>query len=179
MAWGVIPTPGMPFNMILLFPVELTLRTTDEGIRMFAYPVKEIENIYSKEHTWSDLRLEPGQNILSDIEGELFDIDAEFVVGESREFGFVINGKQIKYNRDSLQLTCGEQKAKLNPVDDKIRMRILVDRVSIEIFANDGKIYMPIRAISTQDEKGIEVYTSGGNTTVSSIKVVELRSIWK
>lgn len=178
MAWGVIPTWGMPFSMIMLFPTELSLRTTDEGIRMFAYPVKELENIHSKEHTWSDLRLRPGQNLLSNIEGELFDIDAEFVVGKSREFGFVINGMQISYNRSSQQLSAGEAQAKVNPKNGNIRLRILVDRVSIEVFANDGRAYMPVRSEFEGEEKGLEVFTKGGATRIRSLEVHELKSIW-
>ncbi|MHC4568020.1 MAG: hypothetical protein ACYTE3_19940 [Planctomycetota bacterium] len=59
MAWGVIPMPGMPFNQQLLFPVELTLHATDERLRMFAYPVEEIERIHGKEHAWTDVQLFP------------------------------------------------------------------------------------------------------------------------
>jgi sucrose-6-phosphate hydrolase SacC (GH32 family) len=179
MAWGVIPMEGMPFNQQLLFPVELTLHTTDEGLRMFAYPVKEIESIHGKEHTWSNALLEPGQNILSDITGELFDIDAQFEIRDADEFGFLINGFSVKYNIGKNELSCGRSKAKLKPIDGKIRLRILVDRVSIEVFANDGRIYMPIRAIPEGDQKGLEIFTKGGSIKISSLKVHELKSIWQ
>jgi len=178
MAWGVIPMRGMPFNQQLLSPVELTLRTTDEGLRMFAYPVEEIKNIHAKEYTWTDVELKPGQNILANVKGELFDIDAEFEVGDANEFGFLINSFSVKYNVKKNELSCGHPKAKLKPIDGKIRLRILVDRVSIEIFANDGRIYMPIRAIHTEDERGLEVFTKGGNIKISSLKIHELKSIW-
>jgi sucrose-6-phosphate hydrolase SacC (GH32 family) len=178
MAWGTIPMEGMPFNQQLLFPVELTLHTTDEGLRMFTYPVKKIKNIYAKERTWTDLKLKPGQKILAGLKGELFDIDAEFEVGEADEFGFLINGFSVKYNIDKNELSCGRPKAKLKPIDGKIRLRILVDRVSIEIFANDGRVYMPIRAIPGSDEKGIEVFTKGPGTRINSLTVHELKSIW-
>ena len=48
MTWGDNDSPGMPFNQMIGFPVVLTLHTTDEGLRMFAYPVKEIEKLYAK-----------------------------------------------------------------------------------------------------------------------------------
>ncbi|MHC4556048.1 MAG: glycoside hydrolase family 32 protein [Planctomycetota bacterium] len=179
MAWGIIPMEDMPFNQQLLFPVELTLHTTDEGILMFAYPVKEIESIQAEEHTWSDVQLKPGQNIISGVKGELFDIDAEFEISDADEFGFLINGFSVKYNLDGNQLSCGDSKAKLKPIDGKIRLRILVDRVSIEIFANEGRIYMPIRAIPEPDERILEVFTKGGNIKISSLKIYELKSIWK
>jgi sucrose-6-phosphate hydrolase SacC (GH32 family) len=58
-------------------------------------------------------------------------------------------------------------------------MRILVDRVSIEIFANDGRIYMPVRAIPEKDERTLEVFTKGGIVKIRSLKLRELKSIWK
>jgi fructan beta-fructosidase len=178
MAWGVIPMEGMPFNQQLLFPVELTLHTTDEGLRMFAYPVEEIESIYGTEHTWTDVQLKPEQNILSSVGGELFDIEAEFEVGDVDEFGFVINGFSVKYNVAKNKLSCGRSKAELKPDDGKIHLRILVDRASIEVFANNGRVYMPIRAIPQGDERGLKVFTKGGNIKIISLKIHELKSIW-
>ena len=178
-AWGVIPMREMPFNQQMLFPVELTLRTTDEGLRMFAYPVAEIERIHEKEQTWSDGQLEPGQNILSGIVDELLDIDAEFEIGGAEEFGFLIHGVPVKYNVDKNELSCGNRKAILDPIDGKIRLRILVDRATIEIFAGDGRVYMPIRAIPKGDKRGLAVFTEGGNALIRSLKVYSLDSIWK
>jgi fructan beta-fructosidase len=178
MGWGTIPMEGMPFNQQLLFPVELTLHTTDEGLRMFAYPVKEIESIHAKEYTWTDVQLKPGQNILAGVKGELFDIDAQFEIGKGYQFGFRINGVPVVYDVKKNELSCGRPKTKLKPVDAKIRLRILVDRVSIEVFANDGRIYMPIRAIPQGDERGLEVFTKGGNIKISSLTIHELKSIW-
>ena len=37
--------PGMPFNQTFTVPTRLTLRTTDDGIRMFATPIKELEQL--------------------------------------------------------------------------------------------------------------------------------------
>ena len=178
MAWGVIPMEDMPFNQQLLFPVELTLHTTDEGLRMFAYPVKEIKSIHGKEHAWTDEQLKPGQNILSNVGGELFDIDARFEIGDADEFGFLINGFPVKYNIEKSELSCGRPKAKLKPIGAEIRLRILVDRVSIEVFANDGRVYMPVRAITQPDERGLEIFTKGGNVKISSLTIHELKSIW-
>jgi len=179
MAWGVIPAFGMPFNMMMLFPVELTLKTTDEGLRMYPYPVKEIEDLWKDEKEWSDLILEPGQNILSDIKGELFDINAEFDVGDSGEFGFTINGINISYDAGKSRLTGSEESASLDPVDGKLRLRILVDRTSIEVFANDGRIYMPLRAYPEPGEQGLEIFAKGRPVVVNSLKVNSIESIWK
>jgi fructan beta-fructosidase len=64
-------------------------------------------------------------------------------------------------------------------VNDKIRLELLVDRTSIEIFGNDGKIYMPIGVILVDNSKSLEIFTKGGNTEVKSLEVYELRSVWR
>jgi sucrose-6-phosphate hydrolase SacC (GH32 family) len=178
MAWGLTPTEGMPFNMIMLFPVELNLRSTKEGPRMYAYPVKEIEKIHGKESTWTNIDLKPGENILSDVKGELFDIDAEFSVGQGSEFGFIINGYTVGYDMDKALLIFDEEEAKLAPENGKIQLRILVDRVSTEIFANNGRVYMPMRTLPTSAAKGLQVFSKGGMTRINSLKVREVKSIW-
>ncbi len=181
MAWGLMefaPLSNMPFNQQITFPVELTLRTTEDGPRLFTNPVREIELIYGKKHTWTDEQLQPGQNLLSNLTGEFFDIDAEFVVADAAEFGFVIRGVPVVYNVVESQLSSDYLEAFLEPQDGKIQLRLLVDRLSIEVFANNGRVYMPIRALHMEDEQGLEIFTEGGSTNISSLTVHEPNSIW-
>jgi sucrose-6-phosphate hydrolase SacC (GH32 family) len=49
--------PGMPFNQQMTIPVRLTLHSTDEGPRLRMNPIKEIELLRGKTHTWTDLVL--------------------------------------------------------------------------------------------------------------------------
>jgi len=53
-AWGRVKMPNMPFNQMMLFPVTLTLRTTEEGPRMFAEPVREMEKLHKKQWQWKN-----------------------------------------------------------------------------------------------------------------------------
>jgi len=178
-AWGfLIHMPDMPFNQQMLFPVELSLRLTDDGIRMFANPVREIASIHGEEHRWTDVELRPGQNPLSGIVDGLYDIEAEFELGDTDEFGFRLNGVTVAYNVDEGILSCGRDKAALNPLDGKIRLRILVDRTTIEIFANGGHLYMPIRAIPEGETSGLAVFAEGGEALIRSLVIHELKSIW-
>jgi len=177
-AWARISLPNMPFNQQMTFPCELTLRTTSEGIRMFSEPVKEIENIHDKQHSWNTQTLKPGDNPLSAITGELFDIRAELELGDASEFGLLIRNIPVSYNVEKKELSCREQTAPLEPVDGKIRLHILVDRASIEIFGNDGLLAMPIGVIPEDEDKSLEVFSKGGNTEIKSLDVYELRSVW-
>ena len=179
-AWGRIGHPDMPFNQMMNFPVELTLRTTEEGTRMFANPVKEIELLRKKTHSWkSQMLKEGGENLLSGVTGDQFDISAEFLVHDAAEFGFSVRGVQVVYDVEKAELTCKGCRAALKPESGRIRLRLLVDRTSIEIFANDGTIYMPVGVIPPDEDRSLEVFSKGGDTAVNLLEVYELRSAWR
>ena len=146
-AWGVIPMPDMPFNQQMLFPIELTLRTTEEGLRMFAQPINEIKKIYDKNWVQQEKVVEEGyHSILEENYDEgLYDISAEFEIGSAERFGFSIHNIQITYEIKEQKLCCQNHCVSLKPIEGKIKFRILVDRTTLELFANDGQIYMPIR----------------------------------
>ena len=76
-AWGQIGHPEMPFNQQMNFPVELTLRTTDEGVRLFANPVKEVSLLHSKSFKLEKLPLSLDANPLAGKGGELLHIQAD------------------------------------------------------------------------------------------------------
>ena len=180
-AWGLMEfkvVPGMPFNQQITFPTELTLRTTEDGPRLFTNPVKEIELIHGKEYTWTDKQLQPYDNLLSNLKGEFYDIEAEFEVGDATEFGFNIRGIPIVYNAEESKLSCEKLKADLKPQNGKIKLRLLIDRLSIEVFANDGRVYMPIHALHMEENTKHEVFTKGDSIKINSLKVHEVKSIW-
>jgi fructan beta-fructosidase len=178
-AWGRVPMPEMPFNQMMLFPVTLTLHSTEEGIRMFAEPVRELESLHGRRRRqWKYKTLKPGDNLLSGVSGELLHIRADLRLAGAAEAGFVIRDVPVMYNAEKRELSCHGKKAPLKPVNGKINLEILVDRTSIEIFANGGRMYMPIGVILADNSKSIEIFTKGGNTEVESLEVFRLRSAW-
>jgi sucrose-6-phosphate hydrolase SacC (GH32 family) len=189
-AWGRVDLPEMPFNQMMTFPVSLTLRSTDEGLRMFACPVEEIDNIRGKKHAWTDIPLKPGENPLEEVKGNLFDIDAKIEVRDADEVGLVINGFPVVYSVNDQRLVggdgkkgdpfdSGETQADLAPEDGAITLRILVDRPSVEIFANGGRIYMPMQAVRDLKDQSLSIYSKGGDAHVEQLTVYEMKPIWK
>lgn len=176
-AWGQCPTPGMPFNQMMLFPVELTLRDTEDGLRMFAWPIEEIESLYSKKFVIQNKDVKAGQNPLESIKDKYLDISAEIEVTNG-EFGFNIYGKRVIYNTAENILKCSNREAKVKPVNGRFKLRLIVDRTSLEIFANDGEVYMPIKMLPNErDRSGIEFF-AGDVVTVKNMTVNPLKSIW-
>jgi len=89
---------GMPFNQQMSFPCVLSLRTTKDGIRLFRWPVKEIESLYKKEHRIKKTRLKPGRNPLKDIKAELIDLYADIRMGSARRIVFNLRGSTVTYD---------------------------------------------------------------------------------
>jgi len=170
--------PNMPFNQQMSFPCELTLRTTPEGIRLYCQPVREIETIRQKEHTWNEQKLSPSENLLSGISGDLFDIRAEIALGNATEVGLTVRGEKIQYNVVEQQLSCLGKSARLEPLQNNIQLQILVDRTSIEIFGNEGRVSMSSCFLPDLENKSLNLYASGGEATVISMRVYELCSAW-
>jgi len=178
-AWGRIATPGMPFNQCMLFPVELTLRNTDDGIRMFAAPVREIAALHKVKYVWEKRRIEPGENVLKDLRGELWHIVVELQPNDASQVGINVRGTSVVFDAVENTLSCLGKKAPLAPVNGGIRLELLVDRNSVEIFANGGRVYMPIGRVFPEENKTLELFARGADSLVSSLVVYELNSAWK
>jgi fructan beta-fructosidase len=174
MGWVRIDMPGMPFNQTFSFPHELTLRTTDDGVRMFAEPVKEIEKLHKKARTVQDKMLTDGSSVDLSVSGQLFDIHATFEVGSAEQVGLEIGGERVVYDAKANKL--GE--ATLKPVNGKVTLQVLVDRPMMEIIGNQGRVF-----ITTSRQPGevssVRVFADGGEAKLIKFKVYELASIWR
>lgn len=171
--------PGMPFNQQMSVPRVLTLRTTTEGIRLFIEPVKELDSLRGRRHAVNESALPPGQNPLSAVAGELFDIEAEIELGSAKTVGFEIRGHKVEYSVADKRLTALERSAPLEPANGRIRLRILIDRTSLEIFAGDGRISMASCFLPEAENKRLAVYADGGQAKIRSLNVWEMKSAWE
>ncbi len=176
--WGRINTPGMPFNQMMTFPVKLTLRKTEEGVRMFAEPVREIESLHTKTHKWDNKKLGADTWQVSEVNTELLHIRGKFDVKEHSILEMNVRGVCITYNSDERKLSCLDKSAPLSPDAGQIQLEILVDRTSVEIFANQGRIYMPIGTILDSENKSLILSSKGNGSSVVSLEVYELKSAW-
>jgi len=198
-AW--MPTqryPGMPFEQQMNFPAELTLRTTPEGIRVFKTPVREIKNLYEKEHQWQNENIKDN-NIFKGLNGDLYDMDIEVDINRSSTFEIRLRNITLYYDAVKKLLSCGSDtvepgswasrnrpnknaannlgEAPLTPVDGKIKLRILLDRTTVEIFGNDGQIVITSCFMPNDDNKTYS-FTSKEGVTLVKAKVHSLKSAW-
>jgi sucrose-6-phosphate hydrolase SacC (GH32 family) len=166
--------PRMPFNQQMAFPQELRLRRTTDGLRLLSGPVREIELLHGRRHEWADLTLKPGDNPLSGLSGELFDIEVEFRNVDARAFGLKVRGQPVVYSTADQRLAAlGSATVAL--ADGVLRLRLLVDRTSIETFADDGRVALSGCFLPPANNKSLEVFSERGAVTIRSLRVTELK----
>lgn len=175
--WGQVEMPGMPFNQMMTFPAELTLHSTPEGPRLFAQPAREIANLYANTHRFT-AELPAEKNPLAAIRGDRFDIEADFALQGATQVGLHVRGIPVLYHAGNKRLSCLGCSAPLELPDGKLKLRLIVDRTSIEIFVDDGQVYMPVGVIPSDELQGLDVFARGGKAKVS-VEVRELKSIWE
>jgi fructan beta-fructosidase len=173
--WARIAMPGMPFNQTFSFPHRLTLRTTADGIRMFAEPVKEIETLHKKKHTVGKTTLAPDRPANLEVSGQIFDIRASFDIGTATAIGLDIGGNRINYDVKAGKLNGAD----LDPVDGKVTIQVLVDRPMLEICGNRGRVYITSAREKKGDVGTVTAFADGGKAELVSLEVNELESIWK
>jgi levanase/fructan beta-fructosidase len=172
--------PDMPFNQQITFPCELTLHSTPAGMRVFRSPIREIERLYASTVTLHEQTLAPGQNPLAQVNGELFDIVAEFDLTKSScdEIVFNLRGNLVKYDVGQAQLDACGSRAGLQPSAGKLQLRLLVDRMSIEAFGNQGAVSITNVARAQDTQPALSLSAHGGNVFITSLAVHTLNSIW-
>src|ERR1017187_3751598 len=170
--------PDMPFNQQLTLPCDMTLRSFPEGLRICRLPAKEIERLYEKTHAWKDTTIKPGENLLKDISGELFDILLQIELAGAREFGVKCRREAVTYSAERGVLTCLGREARVDAPNGQITLRILVDRASIEVFLSDGKVSMSSCFLPGPENAGLELFSAGGNPRILALIVYELKSAW-
>jgi fructan beta-fructosidase len=166
---------GMPFNQQMTVPVVLTLRTTADGPRLFAEPVS-LDMLHTdatlKRTNWTVKEGDHPLNVMS----ELLQIRAEFQLGDAKTVGLNVRGVPVLYNAQEKQLSCGGVVAPLVPLNGVVRLQVLVDRGSVEVFGNDGRVAISRGGIVPREQRGMSVTVRGGSATVLQAEVFELQS---
>lgn len=171
--------PGMPFTQQLSFPTEVTLRTTPEGLRMHRVPVREIDKLHQHASQWSDAIIKPGDNLFSSLKGELFDIRADIEPGSAQSVAIQVRGEPVRYDVASGTLSCLGRSAPLKLQNGHVRLQILADRTSLEVFGNDGAAVLSSCFLPSDENKSLVLESLGAEAKVVSATVYPLDSIWQ
>ena len=142
-------------------------------------PIKELETLRVKTHEWTDIVLKKGENPLADLKGDLFDIEVEFAPSVNSQTVFDLRGMNVTYDAANQMLTVGRAPSPLALIDGTIRLRVLLDRTSVEAYGNDGTVYVPYVDFPAEENLSLSATCDVGEANVSYLRVHELKSSWQ
>jgi sucrose-6-phosphate hydrolase SacC (GH32 family) len=169
---------GMPFSQSMGLPVELTLHGTADGHVITVSPVVELERLRRTTTRIPPRELRPGDDPLTALRGELWEIDACITVGTATRIVVEARGLAITYDVARRELLCRGTSAPLAPVHGRLRLRIFVDRTAIDIFGQDGLVFMPMAVDLSSSPETVSLRAEGGTAEIVALDVHELTSIW-
>jgi hypothetical protein len=139
-------------------------------------PVAEIANLRVGSESIVDRILRVGEELQLGRCGDLFDITAEIEAPTDTAFGIRLHEVDIVCADG--QIRCLGKEAPLTVHDNVVSLRILVDRTSIEIYAQGGELCMSLCFLPTELESTIRCYSEAGIVRVRKLEAHRLCSAW-
>lgn len=169
-----LESPG-PYNQHLSFPHQLTLRTTADGVRMFAQPIEEIEQLRNRTAKAEAASLADGKSLAASVSSDLLDVRLSVELGDAKQITLDLPGRSVTY--DAVEQRLGA--APLTPIDGRITIQVLADRAITEIIGNDGRVYISGEGEPAPNASQVTVTAHGGAAKRVSLEAHEIKSIWK
>lgn len=174
-----------PFNQGFTLPLELSLKTTGDGIRCYANPVKELEALRGEEIlSVAKQSINTGDNALKFKQpAELVEIAMTIdYSGGNKPATIEVQLGDGKFTYDLATKELSDSRGKLvshDKEDGKLDLHFYVDRPTIEVFAEHGAVYLlHNRAQQVVPLDQVVVRLKTGTATIENLKAFRLKSIW-
>lgn len=180
--WGQgVTFPGASFNQQMTVPVDLGLTGGPDRWHLVARPVRELETLRAPrpiEVRASEVVPAAGVKVLG---ADLDAFEVELVVSPDRATGFALDlrGTKLTYDAAKGTLTCKNVTAPVEVRGGELDLRVLVDRGSVEVFAQGGRVAMSVAAVPGEKSTGLELVPQGGAITLKSARVYRMKSAWE
>ncbi len=194
---GAIPTS--PWRSAMSVPRELGLRAIGGHPQLVQRPVRELRSLrggrsYQRRH-----RTIPQGSTTLPARGKTLEIKAELRLDAAKRAGLKVrtgSGEEtvIGYDAEAGELFVdrtrsgrvdfsrdfpGVQRAPLTARHGEVRLHILVDWSSVEVFADRGQTVITDQIFPAATSDGIQLFADGGSATIDSLKIRPLRSSWQ
>nr|WP_275983763.1 glycoside hydrolase family 32 protein [Paenibacillus hamazuiensis] len=196
-------TPTDKWRGAMTIPRELRLYDSGQGVRLRQFPVRELEELRKSAVHVTSAALRDGERKLLIECGGLLDMEAQFEWDEgTSEIGLILRMSEseseetvIGLDTATLRLfadrtrsgdsgfhplfACRHDAVLEEPAGErKLKLRMIMDRCSVEVFANDGSAVITDLVFPlARDKIRMEAYVNGGRATVQA-EAIELQSIY-
>ncbi|HHW46442.1 MAG TPA: glycoside hydrolase family 32 protein [Clostridiales bacterium] len=172
--WNTFEIPGRPFNKCMTFPCEMTLKSENNELSLCTNPIREIEKLYKNTVILKDLTIDQYTQLSYDLQDECYDI---ILILKATEYSFDVRIFGVNIRCEQNQLSVFDCKAPLK-FQDKISLRLLIDRTGIDIFIDDGSAFLSVGALMDYNLNRLEIVPTD-TRFVEQINISPLKSIWE
>ncbi|WP_424767350.1 glycoside hydrolase family 32 protein [Paenibacillus sp. sgz302251] len=190
---NVTPTEG--WRSAMTIPRELTLESRNGDIALIQRPVRELDafkvllievdgNALSELHSLcKDLQLETYEivaefELKKDVESFGFKIrtseQEETVVGYSVKDGAIFVDRSRSGVIDFHEDFSGRHQATLQPDHQRVKLHLLIDRSSVEVFSDDGRTVITELIYPSPSALGLSFYCHGEIELAYKVKIYKL-----
>jgi fructan beta-fructosidase len=192
-------TPTSPWRSSMSVPRRMSLRTIDGEVRLTQQPVTSLRSLREGDAvTAEDVIVAEGSTPLAGGggDGKALEIDATFDVADADRFGLKLAtgpGGETVVGYDALTEELyvdrtrsgvddfspgfpGVHRAPLEPRNGKIRIKVLLDWSSVEVFGGTGEAVITDLIFPDHDSDGVELFAEGGAARLDNLKLRHLGS---
>ncbi|OLZ74394.1 glycosyl hydrolase family 32 [Streptomyces sp. IMTB 2501] len=192
--------PTSPWRGAQSIPRQMALRTIDGRLRLTSEPVANLNSLREgSAATAAGVTVtNTSQPLIGPAaEGKALDIEATFSLNDAERFGLKVRtgtGREetvIGYDTTTQELYVdrtrsgtvdfssafpGIQTAPLKATNGKVKLRILVDRSSVEVFGGSGEAVITDQIFPHPDSRGVRVFAENGSVNLDKAVVWHLGS---
>lgn len=191
--------PTSPWRGQMTVPRELGLRRTPEGIRLIQKPTRILQQQQAEHQSIEEANIEKLNEKLAKsrlTEDHTFELEAVLDAGDAQELGVHLQDRNggviiVGYDRTAGKLFVDRTRsgrvdfskdfparteAPLHLIGSALQLHLLVDRNSLEVFADNGRIAMTNLIFPAAGEIKLEAYAKDSKVKKVHLDLWELKS---
>jgi len=161
---------------MMLFPNELSLRTTREGVRLFCEPIQQVNQLHDKTYHWNDISANDLNKALKDIHADLLHLTMDIEIDKGVGMEIHYKGNPIIYYDGNFNRFNGAPYICETPGSFHFKIEMFVDKNSVEGYIDHGKLHIAEALKQPLSNVGIEIK---GDVKIHSFDLAVMKSIWK
>lgn len=176
--WEPIQHQGMPFKGQMSLPMELSLKQTSRGIRMYANPVKETESLQTKLFEADNLSASQAEDALNKFgQDSGLRIKGTMHMIYSTAAGLSLNGQNIVDYNMSAPVLNGVYYSPDSMTGMDLDFDLIIDKTSVEAFFDGGALVNVMgRNVQSLSKDTFRFFGTG--LQIPHLEIYTLDSIW-
>lgn len=189
--------PSVNFRSAMTVPRELKLTSNGSHLILTNYPVKEVENLRANNvNSIGNFEVEKEHLVekLQENNDGTYEVEFTLTPSTTNLFGFALENSKneklaVKFDKNSKQITMDRKNSGLTAFKDNYpsemvaplvvrndyRIRILVDKASVELFVNQGETVLTSVVFPTEAYNQLRFSAENGKLNVSDLKITNLK----